>query len=241
MSPRDTTGTAVRIASVFPDLLGTYGDGGNVRVLERRLAWRGKPVEVVEVRLGDPVPAEADLYVLGGGEDDAQAGALRLLRSSTMVRAVERGAHVFAVCAGLQLLGRSFSGADGVLHEGLGLLDLTTTRLPSRVVGEVVADLSPELGLPALNGFANHRGGTVLDGDAVPLATTTRGKGNDGTAGGAEGARQGRVVATYLHGPVLARNPALADWVLSQVTGEELAPLPAGPAEALHAERTRGA
>lgn len=232
--------SAVRVASVFPDLLGTYGDGGNVRVLERRLAWRGLPVEVVEVRLGQPVPGEIDLYVLGGGEDEAQLKALRALRGSPLVTAVHEGAHVLGVCAGLQLLGRSFRGVDEVEHEGLGLLDATTTRLSSRVVGEVLAEFPAELALPALNGFANHRGGTVLGPLARPLAGTVGGLGNDGTARGAEGALQGSVVATYLHGPVLARNPALADWLLGRVVGAGLEPLPPGPAEALHAERTAG-
>lgn len=228
----------VRIVSVFPDLLGTYGDGGNVRVLEQRLRMRGRAVEVVSVPLTAQVPDDGDLYVLGGGEDDAQVLALEALRGSGLTRAVARGAHVLAVCAGLQLLGRAFTGADQVEHEGLGLLDVVTTRLPSRVVGEVVGNYASGLDLPQLNGFSNHGGGTSLGPSARPLATTTRGMGNDGTATSTEGAVQGTVVASYLHGPLLARNPALADWLLGRVLGQELESLPAGPPEALQAERT---
>lgn len=230
--------TPLRIVSVFPDLLGTYGDGGNVRVLAQRLTMRGVPVDVVSVPLTCEVPADGQLYVLGGGEDDAQVQALQSLRAGQLSAAVERGAHVLAVCAGLQLLGTAFTGADAVRHEGLGLLDAETTRLPARVVGDVIGQFSAELGLPALNGFSNHGGGTVLGPAARPLATVTKGFGNDGTARSAEGALQGTIVASYLHGPLLARNPALADWLLEQVLDRELPPLPAGPPEALHAERT---
>lgn len=232
--------TALRIASVLPDLLGTYGDGGNVRVLERRVAWRGHPVEVVTVLVGQAVPAEVDLYVLGGGEDEAQVTALAALRASPLVRAVDSGAHVFGVCAGLQLLGEWFQGTDDVVHEGLGIIDAVTERLPERVVGEVVATFDPALGLPALTGFANHGGGTILGPRAAALATTVQGGGNDGRVGGAEGAMQGRAVASYLHGPVLARNPALADWLLARVLGVALDPLPDGPPERLHRALTQG-
>jgi CobQ-like glutamine amidotransferase family enzyme len=225
------------IVSVFPEVLGTYGDIGNVIVLERRLAWRGIDVDVVPVSLADPLPRSGDLYVLGGSEDQAQERALSALQTSHLVATVESGAHVFGVCAGLQLLGRSFRDADGSLHEGLGLIDAETTRVEKRVVGEVVATFADEVDLPPLSGFANHGGGTVLGPRASPLATTRSGRGNDGESGGPEGAVQGTVVSTYLHGPVLARNPAFADWLLERAMGISLDPLPAGPAEALHRER----
>ena len=230
--------TALRIVSVFPELFGTYGDVGNVLVLERRLGWRGLAAEVIAVSVGEPLPTSGDLYVFGGSEDEAQERALGALRASDLVETVAKGAHVFGVCAGLQVLSRSFGVGTGTVHEGLGLLDATTTRLAERVVGEVVAAFPAETGLPRLTGFANHGGCTVLGPQATPLARTVLGRGNDGQAGGPEGAVQGRVVTTYLHGPVLARNPAFADWLLERVLGAALEPLPAGPAEALHAERT---
>lgn len=120
--------------------------------------------------------------------------------------------------------------------DGLGILDAQSHRLESRVVGEVTASFPAELGLPALTGFANHGGGTQLGPAATGLAVTSTGRGNDGSRGGDEGALQGNVIATYLHGPVLARNPAFADWLLERATGLALGPLPLGPAEALHAQ-----
>lgn len=227
------------IVSVYPELLGTYGDLGNVLVLERRLAWRGIAVEVVTVSARDPLPASGDLYVLGGSEDDNQARALEGLRASPILTAVDRGATVFGVCAGLQLLGAAMTDGDGVRTEGLGLLDVSTVRGDRRVLGEVVAGFGEAPELPALTGFANHAGATRLGPAARPLATTTRGRGNDGTEGAPEGAIQGNVVATYLHGPVLARNPAFADWLLERALGRRLEPLVPDPAVRLHDERVR--
>jgi CobQ-like glutamine amidotransferase family enzyme len=219
------SGDPLRVAVLFPELLGTYGDGGNALVLRQRMRWRGLPVEVQEVALRDPVPASCDLYVLGGGEDEAQLQALAALRASpALARAVAAGVPVFAVCAGLQLLGTSVTTRDGSAVPGLGLLDAATGRLNVRAVGEVTARPDPELALPPLAGFTNHAGSTVLGPQARPLATVLSGHGNAGP-GGVEGALQGSVVATYLHGPVLARNPALADLLLARALGRALDPL----------------
>ena len=219
--------SALRIAVIFPELLGTYGDSGNALVLERRLAWRGMDVEMVEVPLGRSVPEQCDLYVIGGGEDGAQLQALSELRGGTGLQAaVNRGAPVLAVCAGLQILGTSLSDRHGVVRAGLGLVDATTTRLQRRAVGEVVARPRADLGLPELLGFENHAGATRLGPAALPLADVVRGLGNgDGRRPRVEGLVQGGVVATYLHGPVLARNPALADLLLSRACGQRLAEL----------------
>jgi len=219
--------SAVRIAVLFPELLGTYGDGGNVLVLQRRLAWRGLDSQTMPVALAQPVPADCDLYVLGGGEDLAQAAALTALRRSPgLHQAVARGTPVFAVCAGLQLLGATLTDRQGVVSTGLGLLDLDTRLGPTRRVGDVVALPDPVLELPAQVGFANHAGRTRLGPQARPLATILTGPGNDDDGAGAalEGALQGSIVASYLHGPVLARNPALADLLLSRALGQPLQP-----------------
>lgn len=232
---------SLTIVSVYPELLGTYGDVGNVQVLEKRLAWRGVPAEVVVVSVREPLPSAGDLYVLGGSEDDNQARAMEGLVASPLALAVARGAHVFGVCAGLQLLGAAMTDIHGVQRSGLGLLDAATRRLPHRVLGEVVAEFDKSMALPALTGFANHGGGTTLGPEARPLATTRVGQGNEGTEGSPEGAIQGNVVATYLHGPVLARNPAFADWLLERALGQVLPPLAADPSVALHDERVRRA
>lgn len=227
------------LVSVFPDLLGTYGDQGNVVVLERRLAWRGVGVRVTVVHHGEAIPEDGDLYVLGGGEDQAQSRALPGLRDSSLADAVRAGAHVFAVCAGFQLLGHSFATGSAD-HDGLGLLDVTTGRLNDRVVGEVRAAATSGLSFPRLNGFANHGGSTVLGPQAQPLARVLAGRGNTGSRRDLEGAVQGTVVGTYLHGPLLARNPGFADWILGRMVGAELPALDQGLPERLHALRSQG-
>jgi hypothetical protein len=227
--------SAVRVALLYPELLGTYGDRGNARVLLQRLAWRGVPAELVEAPWGEPAPASCDIYVLGGGEDSPQASAAAaLIAEGALHRAVEGGAAVLAICAGFQILGHSFFGPDGAARPGLGLLDCTTARRASpRIVGEILVEPGRALALPALSGYENHAGLTDLGPDATPLGRVDVGVGNgDGT----EGAVGGRVVGTYLHGPVLARNPALADRLLSWVAGD-LEPLDDAEVDDLREER----
>jgi CobQ-like glutamine amidotransferase family enzyme len=223
--------SAVRIALVFPSLLGTYGDGGNASVLAQRLRWRGHEADVIDVKVDDPLPAEADVYVLGGGEDTAQTLAVSRLADGTLARAAAAGKPVFAVCAGFQILGETFLDGRGAVHAGLGLIDCRTDRLPGpRAVGELL--VTSDVG--TLTGYENHGGRTVLGPAARPLGAVTEGIGN-GEAG-VDGALQGSVVATYLHGPALARNPALADLLLRSVVGD-LAPIDDREEEDLRAER----
>jgi hypothetical protein len=226
----------LRVAVVFPDLLGTYGDGGNGLILARRAEWRGFDVELLQAASDARVP-EADIYCLGGGEDGPQVRAARtLVDDGTMVARVAAGAVVLAVCAGFQVVGRRFPGATGEVHEGVGLLDVETVKGDGpRAVGEVVTEPVGLAGLPELTGFENHGGVTALAEGAVALGRVTTGVGNgDGT----EGAVQGRVVGTYLHGPVLARNPALADLLLSWALDDAaLTPLDDSAAESLREER----
>lgn len=229
--------STVRLVSVLPGLLGTYGDGGNVIVLSRRLSWRGIDSEVLAVGAGEPIPTSGDIYVLGGGEDDAQVAALGALRGSALSVAVDRGATVLAVCAGLQLLGQSLELASGERVSGLGLLDLETGRLSTRAVGETIAEPDNTLSLPLLTGFTNHAGSTHLGTAARPLGRVLSGPGNGGHGDEQEGVLQGAIIGSYLHGPLLARNPALADLILSRVVGGPLPDLVPGQAEALHDER----
>jgi CobQ-like glutamine amidotransferase family enzyme len=232
------TTSAVRIGLLYPELLGTYGDRGNALVLERRLTWRGMPAELVEVPAGTPVPASLDVYVLGGGEDAAQAAAGTALRESgaTLQAAREAGAASLAVCAGFQLLGERYVQGDGTSVPGLGLIDAVTTAGPRRCVGECVVDpLGGAIRLPLLTGFENHAGRTTLGPGVRPLGTVRWGVGN---GDGFDGAIGERLVATYLHGPVLARNPALADLILSWVAGA-LPPLDDEVVLSLRSERLR--
>jgi CobQ-like glutamine amidotransferase family enzyme len=219
---------------VYPDLLSTYGDRGNLLILARRADLRGLPVECVEVRSDQVVPADGDIYLLGGGEDGPQAlASSRLAADGGLHRAAERGAVVFAVCAGYQLLGSSFY-AKGAKCAGLSMLDLSSDRGPTRAVGELVGDVDPRLGLPRLTGFENHGGRTHLGPGVAPLARVTTGIGNDGQT---EGAWQGKILGTYSHGPALARNPALADLLLAWVTGSALEAVDDSWPERLRAER----
>jgi CobQ-like glutamine amidotransferase family enzyme len=231
----------VSIALLYPELLGTYGDGGNGLVLAQRLRWRGIPSQVLDVTAGEPVPESCQIYLMGGGEDGPQALAAReLAASGALAHAVHAGAAVLAVCAGFQILGRRFVGPDGEAHDGLGLLDCATTRdAAPRRIGEVVVAPEPGLGLPELTGYENHGGVTKLGPEGRPLGRVVVGHGND-VGDGTEGAVTGKVVATYLHGPVLARNPALADFLLSSVVGP-LDPLDEPEVEALRRERLAAA
>jgi lipid II isoglutaminyl synthase (glutamine-hydrolysing) len=227
----DRRESAVRIALVFPSLLGTYGDGGNASVLAQRLRWRDIDAEVIDVGVDDAVPEQADIYVLGGGEDTAQTLAVSRLADGVLSRAVTAGKSVFAVCAGFQILGETFLVGRGDIVPGLGLVDCRTDRLPgSRAVGELLIDSDAGV----LTGYENHGGRTVLGPDARPLGQVREGIGNGEAA--VDGLVQGSVVATYLHGPALARNPSLADHLLRSVVGD-LAPLDDHEEDELRAER----
>jgi lipid II isoglutaminyl synthase (glutamine-hydrolysing) len=235
----------IRIGLLYPQLLGTYGDRGNAEVLAWRLRRRGHHAEVVELPAPRAVPAELDAYVLGGGEDLNQALAVRLLqgRQGRGLRlALAQGAPALAVCGSLQLLGHSYLDAAGRRVPGLHLLDLETVASGRRCVGEVVARL-PDGSL--LTGFENHGGRTRLGPTAEPLARVLLGNGNNGDDG-TEGVRSDNLLATYLHGPVLARNPALADAIARRVLERrgkptELEPLDPDPAWVLHETRLRAA
>ena len=212
---------ALRVVWLYPDLLSTYGDRGNLLILARRARLRGIPVQPIEVRSDQTIPVDADIYLLGGGEDGPQAlAAQRMIADGGLRKAVDRRAVVFAVCAGYQLVGTSFY-AKGQQCAGLELLDLRSDRGPTRAVGELAGTVDPQLGLPVLTGFENHGGRTHLGTEVRPLATVTAGIGNDGRT---EGAWSGSVLGTYSHGPALSRNPALADLLLSWATGQDALP-----------------
>jgi hypothetical protein len=216
-----STESRLRLVWVYPDLLSTYGDRGNLLVLQRRAQLRGIDVEAVEVNSDEAVPRGGDIYLLGGGEDLPQIlAARRLAADGGLQAAAARGAVVFAVCAGYQVIGRQFGGVEGEPVTGLGIIDIASGRGSRRAVGEIVADVDPELGVERLTGFENHQGVTTIGPAARPLARVTLGVGNgDGT----EGAYAGRVLGTYLHGPALVRNPGLADLLLCWVVGGDAA------------------
>ncbi|MGW6426974.1 type 1 glutamine amidotransferase [Nocardia sp. NPDC055053] len=234
--------STIRIGLVLPDVMGTYGDGGNALVLRQRLRMRGYDAEIVEITLADPVPDSFDIYTLGGAEDSAQRLATRHLQKYPgLQQAAAKGAPVLAICAAIQVLGNWYETSAGEKVDGVSLFDVTTSPQATRAIGEVTT--TPVLdGLSApLTGFENHRGGTSLGPDAAPLAKVTRGVGN-GVGDGTEGVVQGSVIGTYLHGPALARNPELADLLIARALGispTDLAPLDLPEVDRLRRERLR--
>lgn len=236
--------SVLRIGVIYPAVLGTYGDGGNAIVLAERARRRGFPAQIVEIGLGSPVPAELDLYTLGGGEDSAQAIAAERMRAHNgLAEAVRRGAPVLAICAALQVLGVEYTDAAGRSVPGLGLLDVVTKPRGKRAIGELITRPAIAGLSELLTGFENHGGGTTVGPDASPLGTVLSGVGNGAFSPDAplppersEGAVQGSVIGTYMHGPALARNPELADYLLTGVLGE-LAPLEVPGVARLRAER----
>lgn len=230
--------STVRIGLVLPDVMGTYGDGGNALILAQRLRMRGHDADIVEITLNDPVPESLDLYTLGGAEDSAQRLATRhLTQYPGLQRAAERGAPVLAICAAIQVLGNWYETSSGERVDGVSMFDATTSPQETRSIGEVITTPSLD-GLTApLTGFENHRGGTTLGPNAKALARVTRGVGN-GVGDGLEGVVQGSAIGTYMHGPVLARNPELADLLLKRALGvTELAPLELPEVNQLRRER----
>jgi lipid II isoglutaminyl synthase (glutamine-hydrolysing) len=231
-------GRRVEVVLIYQSLLGLYGDRGNATVLVKRLAWRGYEPVLTLVEPGDPLPNTGHIYLLGGGEDAAQVSAVRALKADGgLYRAVDRGAVVLAVCAGYQIVGKSFTvGYKNDVISGLGLLDVTTTRGPARAVGEIISRWNGRDGNEQwLTGFENHGGYTRLGSGVTPLATVEIGVGN--CADGTEGAVAGTVIGTYPHGPILARNPALADHVLELALGRELPPLARPEVDKLRRQR----
>lgn len=219
-------GQRVEVVLIYPSLLGTYGDRGNATVLGKRLAWRGYDPVLTTVEPGEPLPDSGAVYLLGSGEDAAQISAVQTLHSDgTIYRAADRGAAIFGVDAGYQMLGNSFPAdedGDG-MTPGLGLLDITTTR-GHRAVGELLARWCEHPGGEEqwLTGFENHYGRTHLGPRIDPVSRIEIGVGNgDGT----DGARRDNVLGIYPHGPALARNPALADHLLEIAVRTSLPPL----------------
>jgi lipid II isoglutaminyl synthase (glutamine-hydrolysing) len=213
------------IVHLYPDYLNIYADRGNIAVLARRAAWRGHEVEVRSVSVGEQIsPGDHDLLYVGGGQDREQALVAEDLagKASGVLDAVAGGAALLAVCGGYQLLGRSYRDLQDNDLPGIGLFPLETVAGEKRMIGDVLLECELEPGeRHTLAGFENHAGRTLLDPGAEPLGHVLAGFGNDGESGW-EGVRVGRAVGTYLHGPLLPRNPWFADWVIRQALAHRL-------------------
>ncbi len=239
----------LRVCALYPDLMNIYADRGNITVLERRCAWRGLGFSLTGVGVGENVDPDAhDLFYMGGGQDRDQALCARDLaerKRDALHAAAARGAVVFAVCGGYQLLGHGYELA-GERLPGVGLVDLDTRREDGpRLLGNIAIALDLPGGRPArLAGFENHAGRTYLGEGVAPLGRVLSGNGNNGADGteGVCGGPHGTVIGTYMHGPLLPKNTAFADWLVMRALR-----LPSLPAlddsleAAAHAEAARAA
>ena len=239
--------TTIRVGHLYPEYLNIYADRGNIAVLEHRSEARGFELEVEAITVGDELrPGEHDLLYIGGGQDREQELIAPDLasRGEAIREAVAGRAALLAVCGGYQLLGRFYRGRSGAELPGAGVFPLHTIAGERRMIGDCLLECELEPGVHrTLAGFENHAGVTRLDEGAEPLGRVVAGFGNDGESG-YEGVRVGTAVGTYLHGPLLPRNPWLADWLLSRAlehgTGEpvELEPLDDDLEQQAHAVAT---
>jgi len=207
--------TDLRVCHLYPEHLNIYADRGNIAVLRARCEWRGIGFAVDGCGPGDPLP-EADLYYVGGGQDRDQLLVEDDLvgRADGLRAAIDDGAWMVAVCGGYQMLGHYYRGHQGDEIRGTGLVDLVTEAGPTRMIGNISIDCELRPGEPmTVVGFENHAGRTRLGEGVRPLGRVLHGHGNNGRDGG-EGVHTGRIIGTYIHGPLLPKNPALADHLI---------------------------
>ncbi|GAB2481127.1 type 1 glutamine amidotransferase [Jatrophihabitans fulvus] len=211
------TTPVLTLVHLYPREMNIYGDTGNVLVLRRRLQWRERPVTVVPVSVGDPMPSEADIVLGGGGQDAAQGdiGTDFQQRGATLRAMADDGVVMLAICGSFQMLGHEFVTHEGRRIPGVGVLDVVTHGGPERLIGNNWVDTSDGIAAGRLVGYENHSGLTTLGAGVQPLGSTQAGRGNNGTDR-TEGAVRDNVIGTYLHGPVLAKSPVFADQLLER-------------------------
>jgi len=208
----------LEICHLYPDVLNLYGDRGNVLCLQRRLAWRGYDCAVTELPIGagDDL-TRFDLFFIGGGQDFEQEVLLEDLlgeKCANIRAAVEDGKVFLCVCGGYQLMGHYYETHEGVRCGFTGAVDFCTVGSEKRMIGDFSFQLEAVSGGSVVAGFENHSGRTRLGPGVSPLGRVLHGCGNNGEDGG-EGVRYKNVFGTYSHGPVLPKNPAFADFILS--------------------------
>jgi lipid II isoglutaminyl synthase (glutamine-hydrolysing) len=203
---------SIHIVQLYPNDMNIYGDEGNVLVLKRRLEWHGYEPTVTQYNVGDTFPKNVDIIIGGGGQDSGQLKIYKdLLKiGPTLHQLAQDGTPMLVVCGLYQLFGRFFQTSTHEKLDGIGILDIETYATNERLIGNVVSE-SETFG--EIVGYENHSGQTTLGSDVKPLATIIKGAGNN-SADGHEGARVHNVVGTYLHGSLLPKNPAVADWLI---------------------------
>ena len=201
------------IGHLYPELLNLYGDRGNIQCMMKRSLWRGIEAETIAFGLEDSIDfSKLDIVLLGGGSDREQRIVCSRLRDirENFHHYVEDGGSVLAVCGGYQLLGHYYKTEEDTL-EGLSLVDFYTEQGSPRLIDNIVLE-NPDFTLPIV-GFENHGGRTYI-GDNKPFGKVVYGHGNNGEDG-QEGVLYKNVVGTYLHGPLLPKNPHICDYLLS--------------------------
>jgi CobQ-like glutamine amidotransferase family enzyme len=232
----------IRICHLYPTLLSVAGDRGNLFAIQRRCEWRGLATEVSESVVGDaPDFTQFDLILFHGGQDKEMDVAARDLerKRESLRTAAASDVVILAVCAGFQLLGHYYQPFTGPRLDGVGVIDMTTQGGPQRFMNHIAVECDFTGRRETLVGFENHSGRTFLGPEALPLGRVIAGSGNNGEDGG-EGARARQIYGTYLHGPVLPKNPWLTDHLIHAALGHRygdvapLAPLPDGAEERAH-------
>jgi CobQ-like glutamine amidotransferase family enzyme len=230
--PEEHDHRPLRIAHLYPSLLNVAGDGGNLMAIQRRAEWRGIPVEVTAVEKGEtPKFRKFDVVLFHGGQDVEMAVAAEdfAKKAPSLREAVDEGVLIFAVCAGLQLLGHRYISNTGEEMLGAGILDLETRGGPQRFMQHAACKVTIDGSTETVVGFENHSGLTELGPGCEAFGLVVAGAGNNGKDG-LEGARSGNVFATYLHGPVLPKNPWLTDRLIEiAVSRAEGAPFTLAP------------
>jgi len=204
----------LRIGWLYPTKMNIYGDRGNVIVLSQRAAWRGIEADVIGLDIGDTIPDDIDVFFFGGGQDQEQIAVSNDLagkKGEQLRSAIEHGAAALTVCGGYQLFGHAYRPHDAAPLPGIGIFDVETEASNERFIGNVIAE--SEWG--ELIGFENHSGLTWLGPGVEPMARIVHGRGNNGRDG-TEGARYKNALGCYLHGSLLPKNPALADWLIAR-------------------------
>lgn len=240
--------TTIKIIQLYPKDMNLYGDWGNTLVLKKRLEWRGFSVEIIDHNPGDATAfSTGDIFVGGGGQDAGQLAIQDdlLSRGEELKTLANDGVPMLLICGMYQLFGRQFVTNDGSIIRGIGVLPVETTAGEERLIGNITLE-SERFG--TIVGYENHSGQTFLDDTVQPLGKVVRGAGNNNTDG-TEGVQFNNVIATYLHGSLLPKNPTIADFLIAKalerrgISAEDLKPLEvdtlAQTAQQVAAERPR--
>jgi len=202
----------IRILQLYPRDMNIYGDWGNVLTIKQRLKWHGYTPEIIEYNPGDVFPTDIDIVIGGGGQDSGQLVVQEDLSiiADHLRTLVDAGTPMLVICGLYQLFGNFFKTKDGQIIQGIGIFDIETHGGPERLIGNIVTQ-SDQFG--DIIGYENHSGLTYLSSTVDPLGKVIRGAGNNGRDE-FEGARIKNVIGSYLHGSLLPKNPAIADWLI---------------------------